>query len=135
MKNEAFKKIEASLFLKDSEAAQQLTPLENERRKRWMWCISQKMDDPLMLDKDLVEQLEGYAGLFSLFRRPHIVICLLFEDCRSIQLSKNRTVHDYRGAKMRQHCKNDAKAMAAAIDKISKYTCQINQITTSIGLK
>ena len=46
MNDDTFKKIESTLYLKDSEAAQQLTPFENERRKRWVWCISKKMEDP-----------------------------------------------------------------------------------------
>lgn len=130
MNDDTFKKIESTLYLKDSEAAQQLTPFENERRKRWVWCISKKMEDPLIQDKMLVEQLEtGFAGLFSPVAKSTAYrdLAAVAKITGSIQLAAKNW---YRymiieGAKKAYNIaetKKDGKAMAAALDKIGKYT-------------
>lgn len=130
MKEEAFKRIESALYLKDSEAAEQLTAYENERRKRWMYCISQKMEDPLISDKMLVDSLEsGFAGLFS-----PVAKSTAYRDLAAVQKIigniKLAAKNWYRymiieGAKRAfdmAYTRKDAKGMAAALDKIGKYT-------------
>lgn len=130
MKDDAFKKIESVLYLKESEAAEHLTPYENERRKRWVYCINQKMDDPLISDKMLVEMLEaGFAGLFSPVAKSTAYrdLAAVQKLIGNIQLAAKNW---YRymiieGAKKAFEIaskKSDAKGMAAALDKIGKYT-------------
>lgn len=130
MKEDAFKKIESVLYLKDSEAAEQLTPFENERRKRWLYCISQRMDDPLIPDKTLVDRLTtGFAGLFSPVGQSTAYrdLAAVQKITGNIQLSAKNW---YRymiieGAKKAFDIAknaNDGKGMAAALDKIGKYT-------------
>lgn len=130
MKDDAFKKIESVLYLKESEAAEQLTPYENERRKRWVFCINQKMDDPLISDKTLVESLEsGFAGLFFPVAKSTAYrdLAAVHKIIGNIQLAAKNW---YRymiieGAKKAFNIaekEKDAKGMAAALDKIGKYT-------------
>ena len=130
MKDEAFKKIESVLYMKESEAAEQLTPFENERRKRWMYCINQKMEDPLLPDRILVETLEaGYSGLFSPVAKSTAYrdLAAVQKILGNIQLAAKNW---YRymiieGAKKAfdlAYTRKDAKGMAAALDKIGKYT-------------
>lgn len=130
MKDEAFKKIESALYLKDSEAAQMLTPYENERRRRWAFCISKKMEDPLLPDQSLVDMLEvGFAGLFSPVAKSTAYrdLAAVNKLVGNIQLAAKNW---YRymiieGAKKAYDIaktKQDGKAMAAALDKIGKYT-------------
>lgn len=130
MNDESFKKIESALYLKDSEAAEKLTPYENERRKRWVFCLSQKMDDPLISDKTLVEELEaGYAGLFSPVAKSTAYrdIAAVHKIIGNIRLaSKNwyryMIIEGAKKAYQIAEIKQDGKAMAAALDKIGKYT-------------
>lgn len=130
MTEDPFKKIESALYLKDSEAAQMLTPYENERRKRWVFCISQKMDDPLLPDKKLVEMLEaGFAGQFSPVAKSTAYrdLAAVNKLVGNIQLAAKNW---YRymiieGAKKAYEIaktNNDGKGMSAALDKIGKYT-------------
>lgn len=130
MKEDAFKKIEEVLYLKDSEAAEKLTPFENERRKRWIYCVNQKMEDPLIPDKTLVEHLEaGYAGMFSPVAKTTAYrdLAAIHKIVGNIQLAAKNW---YRymiieGAKKAfdiAKTNKDAKGMAAALDKIGKYT-------------
>lgn len=130
MNDDSFKKIESALYLKDSEAAEKLTPYENERRKRWVFCLSQKMDDPLISDKTLVEELEaGYAGLFSPVAKSTAYrdIAAVHKIIGNIRLaSKNwyryMIIEGAKKAYQIAEIKKDGKAMAAALDKIGKYT-------------
>lgn len=130
MNDDSFKKIESALYLKDSEAAEKLTPYENERRKRWVFCLSQKMDDPLISDKTLVEELEaGYAGLFSPVAKSTAYrdIAAVHKIIGNIRLaSKNwyryMIIEGAKKAYSIAENKQDGKAMAAALDKIGKYT-------------
>ena len=65
-KDKAYKKIEQNLFKPQSEAAKDLTPLQLERRNRWIYCISQKMENPMISDRLLVENLmQGIEGMFK----------------------------------------------------------------------
>lgn len=130
MKDDGFKKIESVLYLPDSEASQLLSPAENERRKRWMFCISQKMEDPLIPDKKLVEILTtGMDGIFEA-----VVQSTAYRDLAAVsKITGNiqlATKNWYRymiieGAKKAYDTAkiaNDGKGMAAALDKIGKYT-------------
>lgn len=130
MTEDPFKKIESALYLKDSEAEQMLTPYENERRKRWVFCISQKMEDPLLPDKKLVEMLEaGFAGQFSPVAKSTAYrdLAAVNKLVGNIQLAAKNW---YRymiieGAKKAYEIaktNNDGKGMSAALDKIGKYT-------------
>lgn len=128
--NDAFKKIESSLFLKESEACQMLSPRENERRKRWVFCLSKKMENPLMEDKMLVDELiVGFAGLFSPVEKSTAYrdIAAVHKLIGNIRLA-SKNWYRYmiiEGAKKAYRIaeeKEDGKSMAAALDKIGKYT-------------
>lgn len=130
MDNTAFKKIESALYLPEHEASQQLTPHENERRRRWVFCISKKMDNPLIPDRELVSLLEaGFAKQFAPVARSTAYrdIAAVARITGNIQLAAKNW---YRymiieGAKKAYdvaEAKDDAKGMAAALDKIGKYT-------------
>ncbi len=128
--DDAFKKIESALYLRDSEASEILTPSENERRKRWIWCISQKMEDPLIPDKEIVDQLEaGYAGLFYPVAKSTAYrdLAAVAKITGSIQLAAKNwyrymIVEGAKKAYEIAKTKSDGKGMAAALDKIGKYT-------------
>lgn len=128
--NDAFKKIEKALFLPDAEAAQMLTAYQNERRKRWVFCISKKMDDPLIPDSKLVDMLEaGLSGEFAGVRKSTAYrdIGAVTKLVGNINLAAKNW---YRymiieGAKKAYEIaerNEDAKGMASALDKIGKYT-------------
>ena len=130
MKDDAFKKIESVLYLPDSEAEEQLTPFENERRKRWVYCIQQKMEDPLKPDKTLVDELTtGFSGVYSPVSKTTAYrdIAAVQKIIGNIQLAAKNW---YRymiieGAKKAYQIaeeNGDGKGMAAALDKIGKYT-------------
>ena len=130
MKDDAFKKIESALYLPESEAAELLTPNENERRKRWVYCISQKMDNPLKPDKVLVEELEsGFAGIFSPVSKTTAYrdIAAVQKIIGNIQLSAKNwyrymIIEGAKKAYEIAETERDAKGMASALDKIGKYT-------------
>lgn len=128
--NDAFKKIEKALFLPDAEASQMLTAYQNERRKRWVFCISKKMDDPLIPDSKLVDMLEaGLSGEFAGVRKSTAYrdIGAVTKLVGNINLAAKNW---YRymiieGAKKAYEIaerNEDAKGMASALDKIGKYT-------------
>lgn len=129
-RDSSFEKIEASLYLSESEAVQKLTPTENERRRRWVFCISKRMDDPLIPDKMLVEQLQaGYAGIFDPVSQSTAYrdIACVNKLVGNIQLgAKNwyryMIIEGAKKAYAIAEQKQDGKAMAAALDKIGKYT-------------
>ena len=130
MKEELFKKIEETLYLKDSEAFEKLTPYENERRKRWMYCINQKMEDPLISDKILVDSLEvGFTGLFSPVSKSTAYrdLAAVQKIIGNIQLAAKNwyrymIIEGAKKAFDMAYNNKDAKGMAAALDKIGKYT-------------
>lgn len=130
MKEDAFKKIESVLYLPDYEAAQKLTAFENERRKRWVYCISQKMEDPLKPDKTLVDELAaGFSGIFSPVSKTTAYrdLAAVHKIMGNIQLgAKNwyryMIIEGAKDAYAIAKGAKDGKAMAAALDKIGKYT-------------
>lgn len=130
MKQDAFKKIESVLYLPDKEASQHLTPFENERRKRWLYCVSKKMDDPLLPDKQLIDDLTyGIPNQFEGVSRS-----TAYRDMAAINkitgnitlASKNwyryMVIEGAKDAFSIAKTEKDAKGMAAALDKIGKYT-------------
>lgn len=130
MKDDAFKKIESVLYLPDSEAAEQLTPFENERRKRWVYCIQQKMEDPLKPDKTLVDELTtGFSGVYSPVSKTTAYrdIAAVQKIIGNIQLAAKNwyrymIIEGAKKAYQIAEKNRDGKGMAAALDKIGKYT-------------
>lgn len=126
----SYDKIEASLYLSDSEASKKLTPTENERRRRWLFCVSKRMGDPLIPDKMLVEQLQaGYAGIFEPVAQSTAYrdIAAVNKIIGNIQLAAKNwyrymIIEGAKKAYAIAEQKQDGKAMAAALDKIGKYT-------------
>lgn len=130
LNEKTIKTITDALFLPEKEAEGQLTPFQNERRKRWMWCISQKLDNPLIPDKELVEQLEG--GIPDIFdsvgrNTAYRDLAAVAKVMGNIQLAA-KSWYRYmiiEGAKKAYQIaldKGDSKGMASALDKIGKYT-------------
>lgn len=130
MKEDSFKKIESVLYLPDKEASDQLTPFENERRKRWLFCVTKKMDDPLIPDRELIDQLTyGMPDQFEPVSKS-----TAYRDIAAVsKIVGNISLHSknwYRymiieGAKEAYDIAKiagDGKGMAAALDKIGKYT-------------
>ena len=130
MNQDTFKKIESVLYLPDHQAELALTPYEMERRNRWLICVSMKMDNPLLPDKSLVEMLEaGMTGKFDPVAKSTAYrdIAAVNKITGNIQLAATNW---YRymiieGAKEAfdiAKAEKDARGMAAALDKIGKYT-------------
>ncbi len=130
MNKDTFKKIESVLYLPDHQAELALTPCEMERRNRWLICVSMKMDNPLLPDKSLVEMLEaGMTGKFRAVAKSTAYrdIAAVNKITGNIQLAATNW---YRymiieGAKEAfdiAKAEKDARGMAAALDKIGKYT-------------
>lgn len=130
MNKDTFKKIESVLYLPDHQAELALTPYEMERRNRWLICVSMKMENPLLPDKSLVEMLEaGMTGKFRAVAKSTAYrdIAAVNKITGNIQLAATNW---YRymiieGAKEAfdiAKAEKDARGMAAALDKIGKYT-------------
>lgn len=130
MNKDTFKKIESVLYLPDHQAEVALTPYEMERRNRWLICVSMKMENPLLPDKSLVEMLEaGMTGKFDPVSKSTAYrdIAAVNKITGNIQLAATNW---YRymiieGAKEAfdiAKTEKDARGMAAALDKIGKYT-------------
>ena len=131
MNQDTFKKIESVLYLPDEQAREAgLTPYELERRNRWLICVSKKMENPLMPDRTLVEILEtGITGQFRGVAKSTAYrdIAAVNKITGNIQLAATNW---YRymiieGAKEAfdiAKAEKDARGMAAALDKIGKYT-------------
>lgn len=70
-KKRAADKIKQNLFLPTEEIKDQLTAFELERKKRIMFCITQKLDDPIISDKELVKHLTtGCTGACKAVSQP-----------------------------------------------------------------
>lgn len=130
MENTAFKKIEAALYLPDKEAALQLTAHENERRRRWVFCVAKRMENPLIPDRELVSLLEaGFAGQFSPVAKSTAYrdVAAVSRIAGNIQLAAKNwyrymIIEGAKKAYTVAESKDDARGMAAALDKIGKYT-------------
>ena len=129
-KDSAFKKLENNLFKSSVEVAALLSPAELERKKRTMLCVSKKIEDPLISDADLVTFLEaGGEGAFKPVSKTTAYrdIATVGRICGNIKLA-SKAWYRYmiiEGAKKGYAIAvnmNDAKGVAANLDKIGKYT-------------
>lgn len=129
-KDSAFKKLESNLFRSTEEVADLLSPVELERKKRTMLCVSKKIEDPLVSDVDLVSFLEnGGDGAFKAVSKTTAYrdIATVSRICGNIKLA-SKAWYRYmiiEGAKKGYAIAvkmNDAKGVAANLDKIGKYT-------------
>ncbi len=129
-KHKAVNKITQNLFLPDEETKHILTPNEQQRKKRLMLCITKKLEDPLISDKDLIEQLTtGLGGIVEAVSQSTAYrdIAVINNIVGNIQLA-SKSWYRYmiiEGAKEAFSIakeQRDAKGMAAALDKIGKYT-------------
>lgn len=130
MKQDTFKKIESVLYLPDKQADKVLTPYEMERRNRWLVCVSMKMEDPLLPDRQLVEMLEsGMTGKFEPVAKSTAYrdIAAVNKITGNIQLAATNwyrymIIEGAKKAYSIAEAERDAKGMSAALDKIGKYT-------------
>lgn len=123
-----YEKIERELF--KSAAEIQLNEREKEIRKRVMLCVSKKMENPLTTNSELVKFLMGGGeGLFIPVSQAQAYndIAGINKIVGNIQLA-GKSWYRYmiiEGAKKAYAIaegKDDAAGMAAALDKIGKYT-------------
>jgi hypothetical protein len=129
-KEKTYEKIRQALFLPREDASRLLTPLQMERKERLMLCVSKKMENPMMSDKMLVDFLT--AGCEGACRpvpqttayRDIAAITRLFGNIQLASKSWYRymIVEGAKEAFQVAKNKDDAKGMAAALDKIGKYT-------------
>jgi hypothetical protein len=61
-KQSAVEKIKRNLFLPKELIEEKLSTAEEQRRQRVMLCITRKMDDPILSDKELVDFLMSGCG-------------------------------------------------------------------------
>lgn len=131
MNQDTFKKIESVLYLPDEQAREAgLTPYELERRNRWLICVSKKMENPLLPDKSLVEILEtGITGQFRGVAKSTAYrdIAAVNKIAGNIQLAATNwyrymIIEGAKEAYDIAKTEKDARGMAAALDKIGKYT-------------
>ena len=117
-------------LFKDADACSVLTAQEVQAKRRYELCITRRMDNPLTLDRDLVEYLQqGCDGIVEPVSKSQAYrdVAAITRITGNIALaSKNWYRHlIIEGAKeiyamaMR---KEDSKGAAAALDKLGKYT-------------
>lgn len=117
-------------LFKDADACSVLTAQEVQAKRRYELCITRRMDNPLTLDRDLVEYLQqGCDGIVEPVSKSQAYrdVAAITQITGNIALaSKNWYRHlIIEGAKeiyamaMR---KGDSKGAAAALDKLGKYT-------------
>lgn len=117
-------------LFKDAAACSVLTAQEVQAKRRYELCITRRMDNPLTLDRDLVEYLQqGCDGIVEPVSKSQAYrdVAAITQITGNIALaSKNWYRHlIIEGAKeiyamaMR---KEDSKGAAAALDKLGKYT-------------
>lgn len=117
-------------LFKDADACSVLTAQEVQAKRRYELCITRRMDNPLTLDRDLVEYLQqGCDGIVEPVSKSQAYrdVAAITQITGNIALaSKNWYRHlIIEGAKeiyamaMR---KEDSKGAAAALDKLGKYT-------------
>ena len=125
-----YEKIEKHLFKSKSDAELMLNEREMEIKQRLMVCVSKKMDNPLMLDSELVVFLmNGCGGTAKAVSQAQAYndISGINKIVGSVQLSA-KSWYRYiiiEGAKTGYEIartQGDAKGMAACLDKIGKYT-------------
>lgn len=136
-----YERIEKQLYKSDDDAELQLlTETEKEIRKRVFHCVNKKMDNPLMLDADLVRFLMNGGsvvdadGVISNILFKPVSRAQAYRDVAGIiKIAGNVSLHAkswYRymiieGCKKGYEIavtKEDAAGVAANMDKIGKYT-------------
>lgn len=128
-KENGYKKIAHNLFRSPNEL-KNFSELELERKNRTMLCVSKKLENPMISDKDLVDFLvNGCGGACSKVSQSTAYrdIATITRICGNIQLASKAwyrymVVEGAKEAFAIAKTTKDAKGMAAAIDKIGKYT-------------
>jgi hypothetical protein len=129
-KKRAYQKIEEALFLSKDDASRLLSTSQVERKQRWMLCVSKRMENPLISDRELVEFLTtGGDGAFLNVKTATAYrdVAAMTKIFGNIQLASKAwyrymIVEGAKEAYAIAKAKGDAKGMAAALDKIGKYT-------------
>ena len=125
-----YDKIELVLYKSREEASVYLTDREMQQKDRWMLCVSKMMENPAMLDSELVIFLtNGGEGLFE-----KVSTATAYRDMAAVRRLvgniKLSSKEWYRHLIV-EACKkgieiaiaaNDASGIAANADKIGKYT-------------
>lgn len=116
-------------LFKDAEACSVLTPMELDIKRRYELCITRRMDDPLLPDKDLVDFLmHGCGNLVSPVAKSQAYrdVAAITKITGNIALAgKNWYRHLVIEGSKKVYAmamkNNDAKGAAAALDKLGKY--------------
>lgn len=125
-----YEKVEKCLYMPADEAERYLTPVQMEIKERLMLCVSLLLSEPLKADIEIVNFLKGGCGGASKSvsdSQAYRDVAALRKMVGSIQLS-TKAWYRYQiieGAKEGYRiavAANDAKGIAACIDKIGKYT-------------
>lgn len=129
-KEDKYKKIEKHLFASKEEARRVLTPSLLEIKERMMLSVTKLLDDPMIKDQDMIKFLMGGCGGAC----KELNKTQAYNDMGAVRkIVGNIQGHSkswYRymiveGAKEAYEIAKiakDAKGMAAALDKIGKYT-------------
>ncbi len=129
-KESALKKIERNLFKDRKDIKENFSEREFQRKARIMLCVSKKLDQPMISDKELVEFLKaGCEGACTPVENATAYrdIAAVSKICGNVTLA-SKAWYRYmivEGAKEAFEIakkQKDAKGMAAALDKIGKYT-------------
>lgn len=129
-KDSTYERIERALFKSRDDSTGLLSPREQLIKERMMLVVSKRMEEPLVEEKNLVDFLTGGCGGLV----PKVSKSQAYRDVAmanrlvgNIQLSA-KSWYRYmivEGAKKAYNLaidKGDAKAAAAALDKLGKYT-------------
>ena len=129
-KDSTYDRIERALFKSRDDSTGLLSPREQLIKERMMLVVSKRMEEPLVEEKNLVDFLTGGCGGLV----PKVSKSQAYRDVAmanrlvgNIQLSA-KSWYRYmivEGAKKAYNLaidKGDAKAAAAALDKLGKYT-------------
>lgn len=127
---ETYDKIEKHLFDNKETALQYLTPTQYEVKKRLMITVTKILDNPIYLDKEMVEFIEnGCGGKCKTVSKSQA-----YRDMKAIKkyvgsielYAKNwyryLIIEGAKKAYIIAESQKDSKGMAAALDKIGKYT-------------
>lgn len=129
-KDSTFEKLEQNLFKDRAEASLVLSPKELVIKERMMLCVSKKLSEPLIEDRELVTFLmNGCGGASERVSQSQAYrdITMINRLVGNVQLA-GKSWYRYiivEGGKKAFHLaieKEDAKGAAAALDKIGKYT-------------
>jgi len=122
--------VEQHLFKSREDAALVLTDKQLEVKQRLMLCVSKKMDNPMMLDSEIVNFLIGGCGGATepiSQSQAYRDVAAITRLVGNVQLA-SKSWYRYmivEGAKKGfeiAEMKGDAKGIAANLDKIGKYT-------------